>query len=308
MNVFDGNVGLAAAHRGGVIALGNFDGFHLGHQQVTGRAKILAQAAGVPAFVGTFDPHPARFFRPEKMPFHLTSIEQRLSLFDAFGMDGTILFAFNEALAAVSPEQFVEEWLVKKLGVSAIVTGFDYTFGRERSGTVEVLAKLAAKAGLSVEAVPPVSDAQGVISSTRIREALRKGDMAEAARLMSRPYRIEGQVTHGDKVGRTIGFPTANILMGEYVRPAYGVYAVRCRLEDGRVLTGAANIGVRPMFDPPKELLEVHLFDFAESLYDQQISVELCHYLRPEARFDGLAALVAQMQQDCIRAKELLAA
>lgn len=308
MDVLDGNAAVPAALKGGVIALGNFDGFHLGHQRVVGRAIERARAAGVPALVGTFDPHPARYFRPENAPFQLTSMDQRLRLLEAFGVDAVTIFHFDQGLATVSPEDFVAKWLVERLGASGVVTGEDFTFGRARSGNVADLARLGAGFGIEAEAVAAVTDADGVISSTRVRDALLRGDMATAARLMTRPYVIEGEVSHGDKVGRTIGFPTANVSLGDYVRPAYGVYAVRCRLADGRVLNGAANIGVRPMFDPPKELLEVYLFDFSGDLYGQKIAVELHHYLRPEARFDGLDGLVAQMQLDCARAKELLAA
>lgn len=293
---------IPAALRGAVMALGNFDGFHAGHQAVVRRAIDLARSEGRPAIVATFDPHPMRVFRPDAPPFRLTSLDQRERIFAAAGADAMMVFDFNAALASLDPAAFVH-MLKNEVGVAAVVTGEDFTFGKGRSGTVATLRDL----GLSAEAVDPVSDDEGVISSTRIREALRMGDCATAARMLTRPFAIEGVVQHGDKLGRTIGFPTANIDMGSYLRPAYGIYAVRGKLRDGRVLDGAANLGIRPSFDPPKELLEPHFFDFAESLYDQQIEVQLIQYLHGERRYDGLDALMAGIAQDCDDARQILA-
>ena len=293
--------------RGGIAALGNFDGFHLGHQAVVGRARDLARAQGRPAIVVTFDPHPARLFRPESAPFTLTPIPQRLALFEAFGMDAAVVLRFDRDFAALPADAFIEEWVVRRLGLAGVVTGEDFTFGKARSGDVARLAAAGRAHGFVAEAVAPVrSPDDGVISSTRIREALKGGDPQSAARLMTRPFTIEGVVEHGDKRGRTIDFPTANLTLGDYLRPAYGVYAVRVRLPDGR-LDGVANLGVRPMFDPPKELLETYLFDFTGDLYGQTIAVELHHFLRPEWKLDGLAALKAQIAKDCDEARRRLA-
>lgn len=294
--------------RGGVVALGNFDGFHRGHQAVVGAAVAHGRATGRPVLVATFDPHPVRYFRPDAPPFRLTSLEQRAALFAAAGADAMLLFNFDDILANVSAEDFVRDWLIGRAGATHVVTGEDFTFGKGRSGNVTVLADLGAAHGLTAQAVGPVSDDGGPISSSRVREALVTGDPAGAARLLTRPYRIQGHVQHGDKLGRTIGYPTANIAMDRYLRPKYGIYAVRGLLPDGRVLHGAANIGVRPTFDPPKELLETYFFDFGESLYDQCIEIELIAYLRPEAKFEGLEALIAQMEKDCAEAKRILAA
>ena len=295
------------ALRGGVVALGNFDGFHIGHQAVVGRALALARASGRPALVATFDPHPARLFRPDAPPFLLTTIDQRLDLFAAFGMDGTIVLPFDRAMAAVSPEGFVADWLYDRIGASAVVTGQDFTFGKDRGGDVAALASLGRRYGLGAEAIAPVEAEGGVASSTRIREHLRVGDPRAAARLLTRPFTIRGQVQHGDKLGRTIGYPTANVAIGDTLRPAYGVYAVRGRLADGRVVDGAANLGIRPQFDPPREWLEPTFFDFSGDLYGQTIDVELVAFLRPEAKFDGLDALIAQIDKDCSEAKAILA-
>ena len=284
------------------MALGNFDGFHAGHQAVVGRAIARAKAEGRPAIVATFDPHPMRLFRPDTPSFRLTTLDQREALFARAGADAMMIFDFTPALAALEPADYVR-LLSEDMGVTAVVTGEDFTFGRARSGTVDSFAAL----GLSAQAVGPVSDAQGVISSTRVREALRAGDCETACRLLTRPFAIRGVVQHGDKLGRTIGFPTANIDMGPYLRPAYGIYAVRGILPDGRVLNGAANLGIRPSFDPPKELLEPHFFDFAESLYAQEVEVQLIRYLHGERKYDGLDALTAGIARDCADARQILA-
>jgi riboflavin kinase/FMN adenylyltransferase len=289
------------------VALGNFDGFHIGHQAVVGRALERARAEGCPALVATFDPHPARLFRPDAPPFLLTTMEQRLDLFEAFGMDGAIVLPFDRAMAAVSPEGFVADWLYDRIGASAVVTGQDFTFGKDRGGDVAALASLGRTYGIGAEAIAPVEADGGIASSTRIRDHLRAGDPRAAARLLTRPFAIRGAVQHGDKLGRTIGYPTANVAIGDTLRPAYGVYAVRGRLPDGRVVDGAANLGIRPQFDPPKELLEPTFFDFAGNLYGQTIDVELIDYIRPEAKFADLEALVAQIDADCAKAKALLA-
>lgn len=294
--------------RGGIVALGNFDGFHRGHQAVVGRAVARARAEGRPAIVATFDPHPARLFRPDAPPFLLTTIPQRVRLFGAAGADAAHVIRFDRDVAALSPEAFVADWLGGRLGAAGVVTGQDFTFGRGGAGNAAVLATLAAGQGMAAEAVAPVGDGEAAVSSSRIRQALRDARPEEAARLLTRPFAIEGEVIHGDKRGRTIGYPTANLALGDYLRPAYGIYAVRGRLSDGRMLEGAANIGIRPSFDPPKELLEAYFFDFDGDLYGQEIEVALSGYIRPEARFDTLDALTDQMARDCDAARDLLAA
>ncbi|WP_425230577.1 bifunctional riboflavin kinase/FAD synthetase [Sphingomonas sp.] len=306
MQRLDGDALAPADLRGGVVALGNFDGFHLGHQAVVGRAVERARAEGRPALVATFDPHPVRYFRPDAPPFRLTTLDQRERLFAAGGADAMVVFRFDATLAALTAEQFVAERLVHGLGVAGVVTGEDFTFGRAKGGNTAVLATLGHAQGFRAETVGPVARDGEPVSSSRIRAMLQAGDPLGAARLLTRPFAIEGVVQHGDKVGRTIGYPTANLELGPYLRPAYGIYAVRGRLPDGRVLDGAANLGVRPTFDPPKELLEPYFFDFAEDLYGQRIEVELVDYLRPEAKFDSLAALTAQMERDCARARAVM--
>jgi riboflavin kinase/FMN adenylyltransferase len=294
------------ALRGAIIALGNFDGFHLGHQAVAGEAIAQAEVQGKPAIIATFDPHPVRFFAPHIPWFRLTTLEQRRRLFAEAGADAMLVFDFDAELAATTAEDFVVRLLAERLGVSGVVTGEDFTFGKARGGNINVLRDLGAAHGISATAMGPVIDDGGVISSSRIRDALKAGDCATATRLLTRPFAVEAVVQHGDKNGRDLGFPTANMDMGHYLRPRYGVYAVRGRLPDGRVLNGAANIGIRPQFEPPKELLEPHFFDFAEDLYGQMIEVEFHAFLRPEAKYDSLDALIAQIAKDCEDAKAAL--
>lgn len=293
--------------RGGIAALGNFDGFHLGHQAVAGEAIAQAKAEGRPAIIATFDPHPVRYFTPDAPPFRLTTLDQRQRLFEAAGADAMLVFEFDAELAGTSAEDFIDKLLIERLGLAGIVTGEDFTFGKKRGGNINVLRERGGAQGLSSRAVGPVTDAGGVISSSRIRDALRSGDLATANRLLTRPFAVEAPVQHGDKNGRLLGFPTANMDLGKYLRPRYGVYAVRGRLPDGRLLDGAANVGIRPQFEPPKELLEPHFFDFAEDLYGQTIEVEFHAFLRPEGKYDSLDALIAQIAKDCEDAKAALA-
>ena len=304
MERLDGSSGVPDRMRGGIVALGNFDGFHKGHQAVVGRAIERARAAGRPALVATFDPHPVRFFRPEAEPFRLTSLNQRQRFFAEAGADAMIVFPFNAALASLTAEEFVTQ---KLAGVGGVVTGEDFTFGKGRGGNVSVLGELGRKYGFIAEAVAPVSDSVDVISSSRIREALQAGDCATATQLLTRPFAVEGIVQHGDKNGRELGYPTANVDLGTYLRPRYGIYAVRGRLADGRILDGAANIGIRPNFDPPKELLEPHFFDFSGDLYGQTIEISFHAFLRDEAKFENLEALTRQIGRDCDQARDVLA-
>lgn len=294
--------------RGGVIALGNFDGFHLGHQAVAGQAIARARSEGRPAIIATFDPHPVRFFRPDAPWFRLTTLDQRQRLFADAGADAMLVLPFGAELASVTAEDFISDWLIGRYGAAGVVTGEDFTFGTGRGGSAGLLAERGGALGLSVDAVAPVLIDGEPVSSSRIRDALRDGDCAAAERLLTRPFAIEGAVQHGDKNGRLLGYPTANIDMGHYLRPRYGIYAVTARLADGRTLKGAANVGIRPTFDPPKELLEPHFFDFDGDLYGQMIEVAFHAFLRGEAKFDSLDALKAQMARDCEEARARLSA
>ena len=297
------------ALRGAVLALGNFDGFHLGHQAVVREAVEWARVERRPAIVATFDPHPVRHFAPHVPPFRLTTLDQREELFAAAGADAMLVFHFDAELASTPAESFVSDLLAARIGASGVVTGEDFTFGKGRGGNIGLLVEEGARHGVATRSVGPVSDAATAVSSSRIRDALKAGECETATRLMTRPFAIRGEVTHGDKRGREIGFPTANLELGNYLRPRYGIYAVTGRvIGSGEVLKGAANLGIRPSFEPPRELLEPYFFDFDGDLYGQEIEVALCHFLRPEAKFDTLEALQAQMAEDCRRARELLGA
>ena len=292
--------------RGAIIALGNFDGFHLGHQAVAGEAIRWARAEGRPAIVATFDPHPVRFFKPDVPPFRLTTLEQRQELYLAAGAAAMLVFHFDAQLAGTSAADFIERLLLDRFGALGVVTGEDFTFGKGAAGNVTMLR---ACEGLQVRTIGAVLDGGAPVSSSRIRTALRDGDPSEAARLLTRPFAVRGIVEHGDKRGRTIGYPTANLAMESYLRPRYGIYAVTGRiLATGQELKGAANIGVRPQFDPPKELLEPYLFDFSGDLYGQEIEVAFHRFIRPEAKFASLDELTSQMERDCAEAKRLLSA
>jgi riboflavin kinase/FMN adenylyltransferase len=308
MERLDGGSTVPERLRGGIVALGNFDGFHKGHQAVVARAVHRARAEGRPVLVATFDPHPVRFFKPDVPPFRLTTLDQRERLFAAAGADAMIVFRFNAELASVLAPDFVTDHLASRIGAVGVVTGEDFTFGKGRGGDVELLMMLGRANQMSVDSVPPVVEGGEPVSSSRVRDALKAGDCATAERLLTRPFAIEGVVEHGDKRGRTLGFPTANIALGPYLRPRFGVYAVRGRLADGRVLDGAANLGTRPSFDPPKELLEPFFFGFDGDLYGQTVEVELLSFLREEARFEDVEALKAQMALDCAEARDRLAA
>jgi riboflavin kinase/FMN adenylyltransferase len=294
--------------RGAILALGNFDGFHLGHQAVVGRAVARGAHERRPVIVATFDPHPVRHFKPDAAPFRLTTLDQRERMFAAAGADAMLVFAFNGALASTTAEDFVGELLARRIGAAGVVTGEDFTFGARRGGNAAVLRTLGTAHGILAETVAPVALDGEPVSSSRIRDALKAGDPGTATRLLTRPFAIEGVVVHGDKRGRELGWPTANVELGSYQRPAFGIYAIRVRLDDGSEHDGVANIGIRPMFDPLKELLETVLFDWDGDLYGRTIEVALHHFIRPELKFDGLDALKVQMDADAAKARRLLAA
>jgi len=293
--------------KGSIVALGNFDGFHLGHQAVVGRAIQRAFHERRPVIVATFDPHPVAFFKPDVPPFRLTTLGQREHLFAHAGADAMLVFEFNEELRSTSAEEFVSDLLAGRIGAAGVVTGDDFSFGKGRAGNVEALKTLGAYSGIVAETVAPVLVDGERVSSGRIREALTAGDTGCATHLLSRDFAIEGVVQRGDARGRELGYPTANLSLGDYQRPKYGVYAVRVTLEDGSEHPGIASLGVRPTFDPPQELLEAHLFDVDRNLYGQRIEVALHAFIREEWKFDSVTQLVDQMRDDEADARRLLA-
>jgi riboflavin kinase / FMN adenylyltransferase len=299
---------LSPALRGAVAALGNFDGFHGGHQAVVGSAARLAGTLSRPLAALTFDPHPALVFKPDALPFALATLEQKLEHLHDFGVDLAIVLPFTPALAAISAENFVQNILIEQFRLNGLVCGYDFTFGHNREGTVETLVSLGATHAIAVEIVPPVTatGTSAVTSSTLIRKKLSAGTPRDAARMMGRWWRIRGQVTHGDKRGRTIGFPTANIELGAYVRLHFGVYAVRVLGATDRVLEGVANIGVRPTLHGKIERLEVHVHDFEGDLYGKTLDIEIVEFIRAEQKFSSLDALKAQIAVDSATAQKIL--
>jgi riboflavin kinase / FMN adenylyltransferase len=291
---------------GSVLALGNFDGFHLGHQAVVNRAIALGFHERRPVMIATFDPHPVRYFKPDAAPFRLTSLDQRERHFASAGADAMLVFSFDEQLAGTSAEDFVSEILAKRLGIAGVVTGQDFTFGKGRGGNAATLGELGKGNGIIAEAVAPVLLEGEPVSSSRIRAALAAADPGTATNLLTRPFSVEGIVEFGNGRGRDFGYPTANLSLGRYVRPAYGIYAVRVRLDDGSEHDGVASFGIRPMFEPAHELLEVYIFDWDGDLYGRNIEIGLIAYIRNESRFESVDALVSRMREDESEARRIL--
>ncbi|HEY0282919.1 MAG TPA: bifunctional riboflavin kinase/FAD synthetase [Rhizomicrobium sp.] len=312
MRIFRHIADVPEAYKGAVIAVGNFDGVHLGHQALIGEARRLAEERGAPLAVMVFEPHPREFLRPGGEPFRLTPFRLKSHLIAALGVDAMFALAFDAALAHKSAPDFVLDILVNGLGAGCVVVGRDFRFGEGRSGDVAVLAYMGKMEGFGVVAVDPVSaGGAGKISSTGIRKMLKLGKPEEAMRLLGHPFTVEGRVEHGDRRGRTLGFPTANLRLDGHMRPAYGIYAARIAvLEEDKVVSrhdGVANLGIRPMYQSAEPLLEVFLFDFSGDLYGKHLSVELIAYLRPEAKFAGVEELKVQMAKDCQNAKAAFA-
>jgi riboflavin kinase / FMN adenylyltransferase len=292
--------------RGAAIALGNFDGVHAGHQAVIASARAVAEQSGVALGVAVFEPHPRRFFKPDAPPFRLQTTPQRARALSEVGVQEVFEIGFDAALAGSTDREFAERVLRDLLGVTHVSIGADFRFGKGRSGDATSLAALGAEFGFTVDAIAPVGGANKV-SSSGIRDAIERGDMAEAREQLTRPWAIEGEVLRGFERGRTLGMPTANVALGEYVRPRLGVYAVRVDIGDGPWMPGVASVGVNPTVGAlPEPLLEAHLFDFSGDLYGRTIEVELIAFLRDEAKFDTLGELKRQMTQDVIDARRAL--
>jgi len=296
--------------RGGVVAIGNFEGLHLGHQAVLSEARRIARELGTACAVLTFEPHPRRFFRPNDPPFQLTSFRLKARLLESMGVDNVFFLTFNRALSRLGAADFVRDVLVRDLRAAHVLVGDNFAFGHKREGRVEDLRALGRKFGFGVTVLARIHGPDGkAYSSTAIRDCLRAGDPKQAAYLLGRYWELEGRVVHGARLGRKLGFPTANIALGEMLEPAHGVYAVRAGIDRSeRTLwhDGVANLGIRPMMDDQTLLLEVHLFDTAQDLYGQHMRVALVDYLRPEGVFEDMDAMVEQMKKDARRARAIL--
>jgi riboflavin kinase/FMN adenylyltransferase len=293
--------------RGAAVAIGAFDGVHRGHQAVIAAARDAARSLGAPLGVVSFDPHPRRWFQPDAAPFRLMTPAQMARALAPLGVDRLYLLPFDAGMAAMSDEAFARDVLAGGLGIRHAAIGFDFTYGKGRTGSPEGLRRQGEAFGFGVTACERVDDPDGLkLSSSAVREAVHAGDMARAAAILGRPFAIEGEVVHGDKRGRTIGVPTANIRLGDYMRPAYGVYATRTRLPDGRVVDGVASLGLRPMYALDEPLLEVWLFEFDGDLYGQTIETQLIAFLRGEETFADLDTLKRQIDADAEAARAAL--
>jgi riboflavin kinase/FMN adenylyltransferase len=299
----------SATLQGGVIALGNFDGVHRGHQSLIKAAVDEGMRQQIPARVLTFEPHPRSVINPDGPPFRLVSARTKQRLLYDLGIDEVIVLPFNAQLQQLSAYDFVQHLLLEHYGAQHVVAGFDFVFGHERGGTMHHLRSWLSPHNVEVTEVVPFRDAQGeIMSSSRIRKALAAGELATANRILGRPWSIEGMVVQGSGRGRDFGYPTANVALGDYQRPKYGVYAMMARpLGSKSSFAGVANIGVRPTLDGNREWLEFHLFNFGQQIYGQEWEVELHHFLRPEQAFPDIAALQAQIAKDVYQAKTLLA-
>ena len=292
MKIYSDWRALPAVARGASVALGNFDGVHIGHAAVLRAAHAARPDA--PRAVLTFEPHPREFFRPQDPPFRLTLAAERAAALEAMGVEILYQLPFDTEFSHLTAEAFVQEVLFRHVGAVHLSCGADFAFGHRRGGDVEFLSARVETLGIGLSIVPPVADAQGPISSSRIRRLLQDGYPERAALLLGRPYAMRGEVIHGDARGRTIGFPTANIQLGRHMEPQRGVYAVTARI-NGKLVKGVANIGLRPTVGGTESRLEAHFFDFAGDLYGQELSVQLQHFIREEQKFASFEALKAQI-------------
>ena len=310
MDVYRHTHDLPDSARGGVVAIGNFDGLHRGHRGVLAEAQARARALGVPCNVMTFEPHPRRLFKPDQAPFRLSALRTKLRLMEALGIDNVFVLQFDWEFAKISAEAFVTDLLAGDLGARHVVIGRGFRYGHKRQGDTELLQRLGEVQGFGVSALDAVLDEHGdTISSSRVRECLRSGEVREAQRLLGRPWEVEGRVEHGAKRGREIGFPTANVPLGEYLEPMHGIYAVRAGIDSGPDtfwMDGAGYVGTRPSVQGQNVLLEVSLFDVQPDLYNKHLRVQLIEFLRGDHAFDSVQALSVQIAEDCRHARRVL--
>jgi riboflavin kinase/FMN adenylyltransferase len=305
---FPSSSALPAAFRGGAVAIGNFDGVHRGHQAVLRRALDEAAERAIPALVLTFEPHPRQLFQPDAPLLRITPAPMRARLLGAMGFAAVVEQPFDRAFSCLPAEEFVARILAADLGVADVVTGYNFHFGKDRQGTPQFLVEAGKRFGFTVACVDAFCDeGADAVSSSRIRDLLRAGEAVEAAGLLGYRYTVEGEIAHGQKLGRTLGFPTANMALPEGTDLAHGIYAVRLRRENGALHDGVASFGRRPtVTENGAPLLETFLFDFSDDLYGEQASVSFFGFLRGEKKFDGLDVLTAQMKRDEAEARALL--
>ena len=293
--------------KGCVVAMGNFDGVHLGHRAVIGAALRMAKLHGTKALAVTFEPHPRLFFSPNTPQFRLSDEPAKLRLLAGTGLAGAVVMTFDKGRAGTTANDFIHHDLIERLGISGIAVGYDFHFGKGRTGSPSLLASEAPRLGIEVDIQPHVDIDERPVSSTAIRMALAEGQIAEATEMLQGPWFITGEVIHGKKLGRDLGFPTANIRLPASCGLRHGIYAVRVGCGNER-FDGVASFGRRPTFDNGAPLLEVFLFDFKGDLYGQTLDVAFIAYVRDELKFDGIDALVVQMNDDSAKARAALAA
>jgi riboflavin kinase/FMN adenylyltransferase len=301
---------LPQSDRGAAVAMGSFDGVHLGHQQVIELAARAARDLGAPLGVITFDPHPRVYFRPDEPAFRLMKTDQQARALEKLNVDMLYVLPLEAELAGMTDREFATRVLHQGLGARHVAVGFDNSFGKGRTGTPQTMRAYGQELGFGVSVAEPVGDVDGdKFSSTAVRAALRDGRPQDAAEILGRPFAIEGPVQRGRQLGRKLGFPTANVDLADYVTPRFGVYATRTRLSDGREFSGVANIGVNPTVQGvTRPLLEVWLFDFDEDIYDRVIETDLIAFLRAEEKFETLEIMTEQVMRDAARARQILEA
>lgn len=307
MIIINSHINCPSSAKNSVVALGNFDGVHIGHKAIIEKTLEIAKSKGIPSAVMSFEPHPVSFFKPDIKPFRITPLPRKQEILENMGVD--ILFAldFNLEFSNLSAADFVENILVSGLAVKHVVIGYDFIFGHKRSGNADFLKKSSEKHGFGFTQLEAIKNDGKIYSSTRIREFIRTGEIESAEELLGHSFIISGKVADGEKRGGKIGFHTANIPLGEYIRPAFGVYAARVKIEDEKNWRNAViNIGVKPTFGAKQETLEAHIFDFNSDIYGKTLAIKLIRYIRPEMKFNSMEELSMQIKKDSEKAKEIL--
>ena len=311
MRIFRHSKNLPKKFQKAVIAIGNFDGVHLGHESLIKKAQQIATQSMRPLAALTFEPHPVSLFKKGTEPFRLTPFFSKAHELERLGIDALIILRFNYEFSQQSAKSFITNILVKKLNASHIVSGCDFVFGSKRSGNCSLLLKAGKELGFDCTALSPIKTANGdICSSTYIRSCLRNGKLKEANLVLGRNHSIQGRVSHGEKLGRKLGFPTANIYLREHIRPKFGVYAVRLYFLDKSQCSGfngVASIGNRPTIDGKGDILEVYIFNFKQNIYQKRVRVELIEFIRPEIKFDNLDLMINEMKRDVKKSKKILA-
>ncbi|MCE3232046.1 MAG: bifunctional riboflavin kinase/FAD synthetase [Rickettsiaceae bacterium] len=307
MQIIKLSANIPSTAKGTSVTLGNFDGIHKGHQAIIKETMDIAKRLNTPAAVMTFEPHPVSVFKPDLPNFRLTTLEQKAALLEEMGIDFLFVVDFNKEFSSLSAKDFIKEILVEKLEAQQIIIGYDFIFGKNRGGNADLLQSLSSKYNYNFTQVEAIGSNDEIFSSTKIRENLKNGNLGKAKTMLGRNYSIAGFVEKGDNRGKDLGFPTINVNTGEMIRPKSGVYAVKARiLTDNTVYKAVANIGAKPTFSGQSETLEAHIFDFSNHIYGANVEIEFIEYIRPEQKFANVEQLKAQIQQDCVRAMELL--